>query len=238
MAEPFFSEYAVFSQTSKTGSSFPRLQARYEALIENNLKHIRDAKILDLGSHDGRWAFAGLKQGAAQVVGVEPRALFVKKARATFQLHNLDTCQYKFIQTTAQKYLTTCPEQSFDTIFCFGLLYHLPCFEEVLTRCQKITRRSLLLDTVVYPSQRKMIWEGQENMRHPSNGISDTLGRKMNSSYHQIRIPSLPVLTELLSDLGFRMTFYPWHSIKRESWDDLDDYFLRQRVTISAELAS
>ena len=69
----FFDDYPLFYETSKTASSKARLNVRHQAIIEANRDILKDARVLDLASHDGRWSFAALKAGAAHVTGVEAR---------------------------------------------------------------------------------------------------------------------------------------------------------------------
>lgn len=68
-----FPEFYDSGNATPADSIRARLNARYEAIIENNLRLIRGKRILDLGSHDGSWSFAAIEAGANHVLGVEPR---------------------------------------------------------------------------------------------------------------------------------------------------------------------
>jgi ubiquinone/menaquinone biosynthesis C-methylase UbiE len=223
----FFASYPKFLETSETGATLDRLDARFSALIESQRSLISGCRILDLGSHDGRWTFAALKNNATSVVAVEPRETFIRQALNTFAEYGIDPAQYEFLQTTAQSYLEKCGDNTFDTVFCFGLLYHLDCFEEILTHCQRVATKAVLVDSMIFPSPRNEVWEGEEDSHHPSNGIGA-------ESLHRIRVPSQLALTETLTRLGFEISFYPWRTQERKSWRHLDDYFFGQRITVRA----
>jgi predicted RNA methylase len=81
-AIPFFDDHPRFAQTSKTGPSLHRLNARYTGLIHHHRHLIEGATVLDLASHDGRFSFAALSAGAARVIGVEVDGDLVDKAEA------------------------------------------------------------------------------------------------------------------------------------------------------------
>jgi predicted RNA methylase len=51
-----------------------RLNKRFEILITPFSRDIAGAHVLDLGAHDGRWAYAFAGAGAAKVTGIEARA--------------------------------------------------------------------------------------------------------------------------------------------------------------------
>ena len=76
----FFDDYPEFFKTSSTGSFPNRLNNRYTALIEFNKAIINNSSILDLGSHNGTWGFAAIKNNAVRVLGIEGREQLVKNA--------------------------------------------------------------------------------------------------------------------------------------------------------------
>ena len=63
----FFDDYPNFFQTSKTVEHPNHLNGRFKAIIESNLNIIKNSSILDIASHDGRWSFAALKNGAKSI---------------------------------------------------------------------------------------------------------------------------------------------------------------------------
>ena len=77
----FFDAFPRFYETTQTHASAGRLNLRYEAIFTQNADVFKDARVLDIASHDGRWSLAALRSGAAEVVGIEARDDLVKAAR-------------------------------------------------------------------------------------------------------------------------------------------------------------
>ncbi len=94
----FFDDYPEFLKTSKTTPSQSRLNFRYHLIIESNVELLKDKRVVEIASHDGRWAFAAMRGGgAASVVGVEPRQHLVDNANKTFEAYGVPESTYRFI---------------------------------------------------------------------------------------------------------------------------------------------
>ena len=75
----FFDFIADLPHYQDHSAPVPRMNKRFEALIEPNKDVVSGAKVLDLASHDGRWCYAFAGAGAASVVGIEGRQEMVDK---------------------------------------------------------------------------------------------------------------------------------------------------------------
>src|SRR5258706_7559390 len=93
----FFNAFPRFVETSETGHVLDRLNARYLGLIHENRELIAGANVLDLASHDGRFSFAALQNGAARVVGIETEPHMVQKSLANMDHYNVPRSQYEFL---------------------------------------------------------------------------------------------------------------------------------------------
>ena len=80
----FFDHYPAF-YTSPVSANPNRLHQRYRAIIESNRDALTGAKVLDVGAHDGRWAFAALHAGAKHVTMIEPRPSAVAMMHERFK---------------------------------------------------------------------------------------------------------------------------------------------------------
>ena len=67
----FFNKFPEFVEQGTTGIRGNRLNYRYLAIIQNQIKSFKDSSILDLVSHDGRWSLAALETGAKHVTAIE-----------------------------------------------------------------------------------------------------------------------------------------------------------------------
>ena len=113
----FFDKYPLFYQTSKTGPWRNRLNRRYCALIESNQEILRRASVLDLASHDGRWSFAALKNGAGKVTGIEGREELVRNARENMEVYGIPRDRYHFILGDVFREIEELRRGSFDVVF-------------------------------------------------------------------------------------------------------------------------
>ncbi len=123
------------------------VNTRAELLLKNNIKHIKNKTILDLGCHFGTFAYVALKLGAKKVIGIDVDSNLISQANKHFKYYNVDQSRYEFINEDALSYLEELSKNSFDTIFCLGLLYYIPDNYYFLKQLSKIARESIVLDT-------------------------------------------------------------------------------------------
>src|SRR5712691_7093696 len=86
--------FDAFPRFREAGSA--RINARYEALIERHQTFIAGRRVLDIGSHDGRWTFAALSCGATHVMGIEPRSDLVTAAEANLLAYGVSRSRFTF----------------------------------------------------------------------------------------------------------------------------------------------
>jgi len=136
-----------FLLTSETAPYVNRLNWRAEILLTRNKEAIKDKKILDLASHDGRFSYACLKLGAAHVTGIEARPHLVRNAMESFSKLEFDPHSFTFIQNDVFDYLPKVKQGEFDTILCFGFFYHTIRQIELLREIGRIRPKYFILDT-------------------------------------------------------------------------------------------
>ena len=145
----FFDSFPRFYDTSKT-SPFPdRLNSRYRAIIEPHTKLIKDKRVLDIGSHDGRWTLAIIQSGAAHVTGVEPRKELVSNAVETFSEYRVERDRFEFLQGDVFEQIKG---KSYDMIFCLGFYYHTIRHAELFDLIERTGARYVVIDTEVTPA--------------------------------------------------------------------------------------
>ena len=93
----FFDEFPAFYETGTTGFKPKVLNIRFHPLIEKNLEILKDATVLDLGSHDGRWSFAALKNGAKKVYGIEGEKELVESSIKNMKRYEIPEEKYNFV---------------------------------------------------------------------------------------------------------------------------------------------
>ena len=121
MPREFYVDFnnTTFIQTSRVGAEPQRLNWRCEIFLTCNPEAIKDKRILDLASHDGRFSYACLKLGASHVCGVEGREYLVKYAIDNLSRLGYTQKQSSFIQDDVFNYLAKVKPGEFDTVLCF-----------------------------------------------------------------------------------------------------------------------
>jgi predicted nicotinamide N-methyase len=207
----FFDAYPRFFETSTTSASRARLNLRYEAIFAENRDVLAGARVLDIASHDGRWSFAALKTGAAEVVGIEAREDLVQAARANLAHYGEDESRFRFIAGDVLDVLRT-ERLDVDVVLCLGFLYHTLRYGELMRRIRDLEPRHLLVDTQVIPGERaRVVQLAKERVESQSNAAEDPYtyrGRAL------IGIPSVPAVKFLMRTYDFEIErFSDWRSL-------------------------
>jgi hypothetical protein len=142
----FFRDHPRFYRTSETAALRPRLNLRYEAIFGENKDLFEGARVLDIGSHDGRWSMAALANGAKSVVGIEARPDLVDHAVANLEHYGQDPDRYRFLVGDVHEVLAS-EDLQVDVVLCLGFLYHTLRFNELLHGIRRTEARHLVIDT-------------------------------------------------------------------------------------------
>ena len=211
----FFDEYSSFYETGTTGVRPKMLNARFDALIENNKEIIKDATILDLANHDGRWSFAALKNGAKKVYGIEGKEELVKKGIENMKKYNIDEEKYHFVVGDIFEEIKKIKPNEIDIVFCFGIFYHISNHMDLLKEIKKLQPKYLILDTEISKSKSPIIRLRKEPYFTPDTTISFEnfiAGRTSQSA-----------LNMMLKALNFKITMYEWEK-NIQNWNGLEIY--------------
>ena len=261
----FFDEYPLFFETSDTLPFPNRLNNRYEALIGRHRDILKGASVLDLASHDGRWAFAALKTGAGRVVGLEGQQVLVEETERTFKTYGVDASTYSFVQGDLFETVRDLPTGTFDVVLCFGFLHMHNRHFEMLHQVQRLAPEYLIMDVWVLPFtadpvtyliphivdedgiarlapdfDHPLYYQGHRD--YPSsarNGSAIKFGNRQVNGRPEVMLisqPSLPALEWLLAESGFgELDYYDWKNAPVDTWDQLSDYHVGSRVSLLAK---
>jgi hypothetical protein len=214
----FFDDFARFVDTSETGRVAERLNARYVALIHTNRHLIEGAEVLDLASHDGRFSFAALKNGAARVIGIEHDPTLIAKSRDNMQYYGVQPSQYHFI--TGDIFDCFDDIQHCDVVFCFGIFYHINNHLLLLSKIAAAAPRSLIIDTNISRLEPPVI-----ELRNPLGGANPRLGGQLEG------YPSKAALDAMLSTFGWTYEYFDWENSGLAEHQQLQDYRTGRRVS-------
>jgi 2-polyprenyl-3-methyl-5-hydroxy-6-metoxy-1,4-benzoquinol methylase len=228
----FFDRYPRFFTTSRTAAKPDRLNQRYRALIETNAGIIAGRRILDLASHDGRWSLAANKAGAAHVVGIEARDRLIEAAYGNMREYDVANTQVEFVHGDVLAELDHLEAGQFDTVFCFGFLYHIVDHMPLLRKIARLKPRSLIIDTAVSVRPATIIEIRDEEIENESNGAIGEPGSPMRSVTGR---PTKSALALMLRAAGFGAPcYYDWLHSGIQRWDDLSDYYIGTRVSLTS----
>jgi hypothetical protein len=229
----FFDDYPRFFDTSSTAAKPDRLNLRYRALIESNAAAVIGRRILDLASHDGRWALAALKAGAKHVVGIEARPHLIRAAQDSLGEYGLSGNQFEFIQGDVLKELDRLEVGRFDTVFCFGFLYHIIDHMPLFRKIARLKPANLIIDTAVSVRPSNLIEIRAEEIEDEGSGAFGEPGDSMKAVTGR---PTKSALELMLQAAGFQpLGYYDWRRSGVRRWDDVGDYYIGTRVSLNSE---
>lgn len=230
--DPFYINFQTtpFLKSSITGASPNRLNWRAQILLAENQSLLQNKRVLDLGSHDGRFSYACLKLGAKSITGIEGRPHLVNNANANLKQLGYSSEQYQFIQGDVFEELPAIRRGSFDTILCFGFFYHTIRQADLLTEIVRMRPNNLILDTTVDCSSRGSYLKiGTEDYQLEPNTISPP---------GLVGIPSKGLVELLFKTFGFKFSELQWRDREIADWTDIEDYRTGGRVSYLAEIDS
>jgi ubiquinone/menaquinone biosynthesis C-methylase UbiE len=228
----FFDAYPRFFSTSATASVSDRLNQRHRALIESNAGIIAKRRVLDIASHDGRWSLAAHKAGAEYVLGIEARQHLTEAARANIRAYDVPEGKVEFVQRDVMVELDKLEPGRFDTVFCFGFLYHTMDHMALLRKIARLQPASLIVDTAISTRPGSVI---EVQMEETANESAGAVGEPGNPERAVSGNPSRAALELMLKSVGFStLRYYDWRNAGIRRWDDLKDYYLGTRVSVTA----
>jgi SAM-dependent methyltransferase len=222
MSRPgFFDAFPRFVETSKTGRSIERLNARHRVLVERNRALFSGAAVLDLASHDGRFSFAALHAGAERVVGIEHDPELVKRAHENFEEYGIDSSRFRF--ECRDLYPPFDDLGRFDLVLCFGILYHINDHLTFLSNIAAVEPAHVLIDTHASRHDGAVI-----ELRSPLGASPPPPGSGLEGR------PSRGALDALTSTLGWEGRYVDWDIEARPDDGGIDDYLSGTRVSMVA----
>ena len=227
--------YPRFLETTETKPSPSRLNSRWRAIIGWNTTVLNGRRIMDLGSHDGRWSFAALEAGAAHVTAIERRAHLVDKALANFQFYGVPPQRYDLVNGDAVETLRGMPSGGIDVVMCLGFFYHTMEHMRVLLESRRIGAEYLIIDTSISPAEEPIVALVFESIDDTRNSIDYGITGSANAL---VGMPSRSGLIAMLDYAGYTAEFFDWRNNSLDDWTDLPDYASGLRLTARARLAA
>lgn len=229
----FFERYPQFFDTSRAGTRLAggeisaRLSNRYKAIIQSNLFSIRDRRILDIASHDGRWTLAALDAGAAHVTAVEPRESLVSASNEIIAGAGFGADRYTAIIGDIFDVFQDFEEGQFDTIFCLGFFYHTMEHFRLMKNMLDLKPDVLILDTVAHADNDPKVVIAEEDPEWEGASIAIT----GNSEVVLKGVPTVGYIQKIVTHMGWNGHEIDWHTLGIEDWRGSENYKNRSRRT-------
>ncbi|MCR4316543.1 MAG: class I SAM-dependent methyltransferase [Planctomycetes bacterium] len=224
----FFDEYPRFQETSATTPQLNRLNTRHQGIVENQRSWFEGARVLDLGSHDGRWTFAALKAGASFVTGIEGREYLASNACKTFEEYGISREKFRFIIGDVDSELEKLSARDFDLVLVLGILYHLRSPFSTLARIAALSPERIIIDTAISMSSAPVI-----ELRHDDPvKESDSIDLRGDNRKILVGYPSESALFLMMEDLGYASEKIGYRELGVTDYSFIPDYESGGRITI------
>lgn len=140
--------------------------------------------VLDVGAWDGYFSFACERKGAERIVALDADQHGQGSAGFEFAAEQFGSdVEYRIGDVLTEEFGTT-----FDTVLCFGVLYHVPDPTALLDRLFELADETVCLETAVFPSPL-----GRETL-YDNRGVTSLFE---NTTYY---VPSLAWVREGLRE--------------------------------------
>ena len=126
---------------------------------------LKGKRVLDIACNSGFWAIQCALLGA-EVVAFDARPELIAEANLLKRITGAESVDFRVLD-----FWQMSPETlggTFDVVLNLGFLYHVPKPVEALERTKRMTRRHILLDTGLHPSEEPALylkWEESIDIR-------------------------------------------------------------------------
>ena len=210
-----------------------RLRWLGKVLVENNLVAIKDKSVLDLRCQNGQFMYAALQAGAKYVEGIEKQHELMEMAR-----ENLATCfggdaennRYRINEGSLLRVLRKIKPNTFDTIFCFGVMNKLINNAGMMQQIARINPTYLIIDVNVSAASEPVMEFDAENNEDSSTDIEEDV----KTDGRNVSLPSKSAIELILNTYKFKFEYIDWSKEDIIDWVGLEEYQNGQRVSIIA----
>jgi len=217
----FFDFIADLPHYHDHSAPVPRMNKRFEALIEPFRSDIEGSKVLDLASHDGRWCYAFAGAGAASVVGIEGRQEMVDKfgdypdadLRAKIELRVGDLFEGMEAAIKAG--------ETYDVVGVFGILYHVMDHFRLFQLVRKLQPKLVIVDSEFMLRPAPMMMLKTERTSNVLNAIPQFDGQERAIK----AVPSFKAMDRMAEALAFETEWVDWEARALTDRRGVSDYY-------------
>lgn len=198
-----------------------RLNGRHHFLIEPYREQIRNARVLDLGAHDGRWSYAFAGAGAREVVGIEARQHLIDtfarypdpvlKARVKLRCADM----FEFLEQAVAA------QERFDIVAIFGVFYHIMDHYRLLQLVRQLRPALVIVDTELADRPGPVITLSKERTEKDLNAAPQIAGQEVAIK----GIPSAKAVALMAEGLNYDLVWADWRTLPPHLRAGVGDYF-------------
>lgn len=218
---PFFDFLNSYPRYTAGPNEISRLNARHRFIVEPFVDDLKDARVLDLAAHDGRWSYALAAAGAASVEAVEGRADLVAEFAgypdADFK-SRVDLKQgevFSFLEAKVKEGAT------YDVIACFGFFYHITDHYRLLILMRQLQPKLIIIDSEFLLIEIPNIAFGREKPDKALNTLAQVLGQDLV----MVGTPSRVWVDKAAETLNYDTQWVDWTVLPEDQRKGVSDYF-------------
>jgi len=198
-----------------------RLNARFSTFMLPFKAEFEGKRVLDLGSHDGRWSYAALILGASHVTGIEGRPELIQRGAHLFERAELRE-RADFIAGDIFDVMSDLRGrgETFDIVLCLGIFYHVMDHYRLLKLMHEFGPSLIIVDTGLINDERPFINLHAEPHDNIFNAIP--VGPEPDVVVGYVSKGGLQLMA---NSLGWDVHFLPWVPENYANKTKLEDYF-------------
>lgn len=178
---------------------------RFGRIITDNLKYIKNQKVLDVACHLGYLSLFCLYNGSTYVTGTNVRPTELGIADEICRLAGYSNVNFENVNLYNQNRMKEL-YNSHDTILLAGIVYHINNHYQLIEDISNSTAKNIIIEGEIYPSTDPVVHWIKEETAPSTRSYSDTKPQTL------VGVPSLPFLITILE-------YFNWHIDQVSTFD-------------------
>ena len=198
-----------------------RLNKRHRMLVAPFADQLAGARVLDLGAHDGRWAYALAGAGAAEVVAVEARQEAVDRYADFPETAFKARVQMRCADLWEALEGAVAAGERYDIVALYGIYYHVMDHFRLLQLIRQLGAPMVLIDSEFALASGATITLVMEDTAKPSNATPQI----DNQDRAVVGIPSFTAMKRMAEALNYTCHWYDDQNLFLDDQRGLGHYF-------------